>query len=98
MHPKIDWLLKKKKTMCIALVSVGLLYLFVSRIDLDVELDPFGSRAVVGNILSVQNEPQTGQNIFFVETSGNFNLTTRQACAIESAGNDYICNLKMTFY
>lgn len=92
MHPKLDWLLKKKKTLCITFVSVGLLYLFVSRIhynvdfEVDMSVNPFRSKAVVQNILTTQNEPRDGKNIFFVDTSEKFHLNARQACAIESAG------------
>lgn len=98
MHPKLDWLLKKKKTLCITFVSVGLLYLFVSRIhynidfEVDMPMNPFRSKAVVQNILTTQNEPRNGKNIFFVDTSEKFHLNARQACAIESAGIvSFIC-------
>lgn len=74
-------------------MSVGLLYLFVSRIhcnvdfEVDMSVNPFRSKAIVQNILTTQNQPRDGKNIFFVDTSGNFHLNARQACAIESAGN-----------
>lgn len=74
-------------------MTVGLLYLFVSRInynvnfEVDMSLNLLRSKAVVENILTTQNEPRNGQNVFFVDTSENFHLNARQACAIESAGN-----------
>ncbi|CAO1335187.1 unnamed protein product [Diamesa hyperborea] len=48
-------------------------------------VNPFRSKAIVQNILTSQNQPRDGKNIFFVDTSGNFHLNARQACAIESA-------------
>ena len=35
-------------------------------------------------------KPSEGRNVFFHETSGKFKLNARQACAVESAGNQLI--------
>ena len=74
-----------------AIIFLGVVA-FLLCFDIYIELSQREESIVLENFMSASEQPENGQNIFFVDTTRmkrhfrERNFTSRQACAIESAG------------
>lgn len=85
MFSKRGFSIRKNKSVLVIIFIVFFIILFSVLIALS--MTPFRKEEFVPNINALYTkQPSEGRNIFFLETSGIFNLNARQACAVESAG------------
>ncbi|CAO1335167.1 unnamed protein product [Diamesa hyperborea] len=84
MFSKRGFSIRKNKSVLVIIFIVFFIILFSVLITLS--MTPFRKEEFVPNINALYTkQPSEGRNIFFLETSGIFNLNARQACAVESA-------------
>ena len=91
MCSNCGYTIRKNKSVLVIILIVFFIVFFSVLIAFS--MTPFREEDFVPNIHAIYTrKPSDGRNIFFLEATGNFKLNTRQACAVESAGKNYICN------